>query len=146
MEAVQTPSDTQGKLLEHYVGIINKRVKEILSYTSYLAADGFFMKKSFIEPLRKAGLHIITKMRPDANLRYLYTGKQKAGRGRKKTYEGKVDVKNIDKGKWNKCYEDDDLRGYELKVWCVALKQEVKAVYLTRKKRQGYAILLSTDT
>lgn len=146
MEAVQTPSDTQGKLIEHYVGIINKRVKEILSYTSYLAADGFFMKKSFIEPLRKAGLQIITKMRPDANLRYLYTGKQKAGRGRKKIYEGKVDVKNIDKGKWNKCLDDEDITGYELKVWCVALKQVVKAVYLTSKNRQGHAILLSTDT
>ncbi len=104
------------------------------------------MKKNFIEPLTKVGLNIITKMRPDANLRYLDTGKQKAGRGRRKMYEGKVDVKNIDKGKWNKCYDDEDLTGYELKVWCVALKQVVKVVYVTSKNRQGYAILLSTDT
>ncbi|SEM58327.1 hypothetical protein SAMN05216436_105243, partial [bacterium A37T11] len=35
---------------------------------------------SFV-PLLEAGLHVITKMRPDANLRYLYTGGKKKGRG-----------------------------------------------------------------
>lgn len=146
MEAVQTPSDTQSKLMEHYVGVINKRIKEILSYTSYLAVDGYFMKKSFIEPLTAVGLNIITKMRPDANLRYLFTGKQKPGRGRKKLYEGKVDVKNMDKGKFKKCYDAVEQTGYELSVWCVALKQVVKIVYVESKNRQTYAILLSTDT
>jgi len=38
-------------------------------------------------------------MRQDANLTYLFEGEQKKGKGRKKMYEGKVDVKNIDKSK-----------------------------------------------
>jgi hypothetical protein len=37
-----------------------------------------------------------------------------------------VDVKNIDKGKWESCYEDDYLQGFELKVWCVSLKRILK--------------------
>ena len=146
IEAVQTPSDMKGKLMEHYVYIVKKNINSILSYTRYLAADGYFMKSSFIEPLLELKLHVITRMRPDANLSYLYTGAQKTGRGRKKLYAGKVDVKNIDKSKWKSCYEDEHLQGFELKVWCVSLKRIVKAVYVEFKDRKAYTILLSTDT
>lgn len=145
IEAVQTPSGMKGKLMEHYVNIVKKNINSVLSYTRYLAADGYFMKSSFIEPLLQSGLHIITRMRPDANLSYLYTGAQKTGRGRKKLYSGKVDVKNIDKRKWKSCYEDEYLQGFELKVWCVSLKRIVKAVYVEFKDRKAYTILLSTD-
>lgn len=145
IEAVQTPSDMKGKLMEHYVNIVKKNIDSILPYTRYLAADGYFMKSSFIDPLLKSGLHIITRMRPDANLSYLYTGAQKTGRGRKKLYAGKVDVKNIDKRRWKSCYEDEHLQGFELKVWCVSLKRIVKAVYIEFKDRKAYTILLSTD-
>jgi hypothetical protein len=39
----------------------------------YLAADGYFMKHDFIVPLLREGLHVITKMRPDANLTHIAT-------------------------------------------------------------------------
>ena len=145
IEAVQTPSDMKGKLMEHYVNIVKKNIDSILCYTRYLAADGYFMKSSFIDPLLKSGLDIITRMRPDANLSYLYNGPQKTGKGRKKLYAGKVDVKNIDKRRWKSCYEDEHLQGFELKVWCVSLKRIVKAVYVEFKDRKAYTILLSTD-
>ena len=146
IEAVQTPSDMKGKLMEHYVGIIKKNIDSLLSHTRYLAADGYFMKSSFIDPLLKLGLHVITRMRPDANLSYLFTGVQKPGKGRKKSYAGKVDVKKLDKRRWKRCYEDDQVIGYELIAFCVALKRVVKVVYLDFKNRDGYTILLSTDT
>ena len=44
IEVVQTPSDMKGKLMEHYVNIVKKNIDSILSYTRYLAADGYFMK------------------------------------------------------------------------------------------------------
>jgi len=146
IEAVQTPWDMKGKLMEHYVNIVKKNIDCILSCTRYLAADGFFIKSSFIEPLLQSGLHVITRMRPDANLSYLYTRVQKTGKGRKKLYAGKVDVKNIDKRKWKSCYEDDEIKGFEIKVWCVSLKRMVKAIYVEFKNRKGYTILLITDT
>ena len=146
IEAVQTPSGMKGKLMEHYVSIVKKNIEHILSYSRYLAADGFFMKSSFIEPLLELGLQVITRMRPDANLLYLYTGPQKSGKGRKRLYGGKVDVKNIDKRKWKSCYEDEQMKGFELNVWSVSLKRIVKAVYVELKDRKAYIILLSTDT
>lgn len=87
--AVQTPSpaslNKKGKtLIDHYVGVLKKHLKEIKTLTRYLAVDGYFMKKEFIQPLVQKGLHIITKMRRDANLRYLYQGPKSKGKGRPK--------------------------------------------------------------
>lgn len=145
LEAVQTPANMKDKLVAHYVGIIKKNISAILSCTRYLAVDGYFMKKTFIEPVLSMQLQVITRMRPDANLKYLYNGAQKPGRGRKRSYGGKVNVKKIDKRKWKRCYKDDAIEGYELKAWCVALKRIVKVIYLENKDRKGYVILLSTD-
>ena len=146
VESIQTPSAMQGKLMDHYVEIIMNRLKMLLSFTKYLAADGYFMKSSFINPLLKEGMHIITKMRQDANLSYLYSGAQQKGKGRKKLYAGKVHVKNIDKRKWRQCYQDESIDAYELIVWCVALKRVVKVVYMKFGDTDRYAILLCTDT
>ena len=57
-----------------------------------------------------------------------------------------MDVKKLDKRRWKRCYEDDQVIGYELIAFCVALKRVVKVVYLDFKNRDGYTILLSTDT
>lgn len=146
VEAVQTPADMKGKLMAHYVGIIKNNMETLRRYTEYLAVDGYFMKKTFIDPVLSLNLHVITRMRPDANLLYLYTGPQKTGRGRKRSYGGKVDVKKIDKRKWKSCYKDDHAQGFELKVWCVTLKRIVKVVYLQSGDRNRYIIFLSTDT
>jgi len=46
MDAVQTPTQRMGKLMDHYVSTVNNNIKRILGYTSYIAADGYFMKKN----------------------------------------------------------------------------------------------------
>ncbi|HEX8279170.1 MAG TPA: hypothetical protein VF540_10770 [Segetibacter sp.] len=66
--AEQTPSPKSLKaeeetLVTHYVSLIKKHLSDIKAITCYLAVDGYFMKKEFIAPLQKEGLHIITKTR-----------------------------------------------------------------------------------
>ena len=126
IEAVQTPGEIKNALMDHYVGIINNNIDRIKAFANYLAVNGYFMKKSFIEPMLDLGLEVITQMRPDANLQYLYKGPQKTGRGRKRRYAGKVDMNNIDKRRWKLCYENDHVLGFELIVWCVILKKNPK--------------------
>lgn len=72
-----------------------------------MAVDGYFMKKDFILPLIKQGLQIITKARSDANFQYLFKGVQSSGRGRKKLYDGKIDIGKIDKRRIPEQYQDD---------------------------------------
>jgi hypothetical protein len=89
LEAVQTPSKQvlqarKQNQVSHYVSIIKKQMPSLKAMVKYLVADGYFMKHDFIAPLLQEGLHVITKMRPDANLRYTYNGPKQAGRGRPK--------------------------------------------------------------
>jgi hypothetical protein len=151
LEAVQTPSKeilqaNKQNLVSHYVSIIKKQMPTLKTMVKYLAADGYFMKHSFINPLLKEGLHVITRMRPDANLRYPYHGAKKSGRGRPKAYEGKVDCNNIDKRRIKKFYEDEDALYYSGIVYCMALKQLVRIVYLKDKRTKRYEIFVCTDS
>jgi hypothetical protein len=150
LEAVQTPSKDvlQAKkqnLVSHNVNIIKKQLPVLKPMVKYLAADGYFIKHDFIDPLLKEGLHIITKMRPDANLRYPYSGIKKSGRGRPRAYDGKVDCNNIDKRRIKKFAEDEDALYYSGIVYCMALKQLVRIVYLQDKKTKRYEIFVCTD-
>src|SRR5215211_5771263 len=79
-------------------------------------------------------------------MKYLYHGPQHKGKGRKRKFSGKIDWKNIDRRRWKVCYEDEDMIVYELEVWSVSLKREVKALYLFNKEKESYAILVCTDT
>ncbi|MBA4140195.1 MAG: transposase [Segetibacter sp.] len=148
--AEQTPSpktlQASGKtLVNHYVSIIEKHIKDILSLTQYLAADGYFMKKEFIKPLLKQGLHIITKARGDANLKYLYKGKQKGGQGRPKSYDGKVKIAVIDKRRIKCCYRDNDKEVYAAILYSVLLKQQVLAAFVYYGLNQQPEIIIGTD-
>jgi hypothetical protein len=150
-EAVQTPSAKELKqkgktLVNQYAEVIEKHISEILSVTRYLAVDGYFMKKEFINPLLKQGLHIVTKTRSDANLMYVFKGKQKNGRGRRKLYDGKIDIKNIDKRRLPCCYSDEQMKVYAGVVYCVLLKQTVLAAFIYYNDKQKPEIIICTDT
>ena len=58
---------------------------------SYWVGDGFYAKQKVFDTLTGLGGDLITRLRSDANLRYLYTGPKKEGPGRPKQYDGKVD-------------------------------------------------------
>jgi hypothetical protein len=73
LEAFQTPAaaDRNGKsLVTLYTERIMSRVQSLLTLSRYMVVDGYFMKKEFILPLLGAGMQVITKMRPDANVHY----------------------------------------------------------------------------
>ncbi len=58
----------------------------------------------------EAGFEIISKLRKDANLRYLYNGKIKSGRGRNKKYGDKINLNTPELEKFNKDYQTDELK------------------------------------
>lgn len=147
MEVVQSPaSDGQpGTLMAAYCNVITSRAADILRYTTVVAVDGYFMKKSFIDTVCAAGLQLITKARVDADMNYLYHGPKNSGKGRPKMFAGKVDFTNIDKRRWHKIYEDGEVSGYQAILWATRLRRRVKVVYVRSKGGTGYQLLVSTD-
>lgn len=155
LEAIQTPSSKELKeqdmsMVDYYAKIIIERSGQLTLLSKYMAVDGYFAKHKFIDSVtNNTGIHIVSKMRDDANLMYLYNGEQKKERGRPKQYEGKVDIKNIDKRRIRLVCEDDGYKVYSGIVWSPGLKREIKIAYIEfwkNKKYTGrYAVLFSTD-
>jgi hypothetical protein len=115
------------------------------SEVDYLAADGYYAKQKFVDGVREFGLHLISKLRYDANLRHLYPGPQKR-RGRPKRYDGKVNLTDL--RRLTPIPLSDDLALYTAIVNSVSLPRDIRIVYVC--KRQGTklltALLFSTDT
>jgi hypothetical protein len=45
----------------------------------YLVADGYYYRSKFWDAVRESDLNLISKLRVDANLNYLYTGEKRNG-------------------------------------------------------------------
>ncbi len=112
----------------------------------YLAVDGAYANAPFIHGALGLQLAVISRLRQDANLRYLFEGEQKA-RGAKRQYDGKVDFSDFSRFTWVKQVEPGiDL--YTLVVWHQTLKRRIRlAVLLDRRNpaKPGYVLLFSTD-
>lgn len=158
-EGILTPSDEELKaknqtLLDHYAEIIVERKDDLRDFSKYLVVDGFFSKKDFVDKiLSETDLEIVSKLRKDSALRYLYDGSRTGKRGRPKTFDGKVDLKDINNLKsryFKTVLVDEDKVIKEGIVWSNALQRKVKLAYVQFKNEAGeltnrYVLLFSTD-
>ena len=155
LEAIQTPSPkelkVQGKsLVEYYAELIVSRSEQIRNVSKYLAVDGYFAKIKFIAPIKAStDLEVICKLRHDANLKYIYKGPKRKGRGRPKKHDEKVDTKNIDKRRFKEIFKDESVILFQVIVWSVSLKRNINVVYTEflddGHPTKRYALLFSTD-
>lgn len=100
---------------------LNERVK-------YLAVDGAYAKAAFVEAAVEMELGVVSKLRRDANLRYLYNGHQKP-KGRPRKYDGKVDLSDPSRLTWVETLQSG-VELYSGVVFAVALKRSIRLVYL----------------
>ena len=94
----------------------------------YLAVDGAYAKAPFVEAAVELKLDVISKLRRDANLRYLYHGQQKP-KGRPRQYDGKVDLSDPSRLRWVETLSSG-VELYSEVVFAVALKRSIRLVYL----------------
>ena len=75
-------------LTYYYASMAIQRKDVLQSFSTYLEVDGYFSKKDFVYPvMNKTELHLVCKLRNDANLSYLYHGKPTGLPGRPKTLD-----------------------------------------------------------
>ena len=125
-------------LVDHYLNTILESKQELQKISSILVVDGYFAKRKFIEGItNQSELEVICRFRDDANLRYLYNGKKKTGKGRPKKYDGKIDTKNIDKRRAKLVEQTAEYNTYEIVVRSVGLKMNVKLSYVEFLNQNG---------
>lgn len=117
----------------------------------YLAVDGFYAKNRFVNGAGELGFITISKLRQDANLKYLHPAPEpeQKRRGRPRKYAGKVNLKAPDFSRL--CFVkqvDERTAMYSGIVYSLSLSRAIKIVYLLHTAKNGkqfYAVLFSTD-
>lgn len=156
LDATQTPSGLCAKgspsekkegysrvdfYLQQVLGCLGR-----LSQVLYWVGDGYYAKTKFFDALTLRGRHLVTKLRSDANLRYLYEGPRKKGPGAPKQYDGKVDFDNLSGFETVGALEDKShVRVLTAKVNSPHFRHDLKVVVLSNERDGSQAVLCSTD-
>ncbi len=153
LDAVQTPptnclQDNDLSVIDWYAGIVKEYLKQILSITKYVVADAYFSKKNFVEKILQCSLHLISKLRDDADLAYLSIQPKTGKKGRPAKYGGKVDARNLDPEHFNLVENNKGTIAYSGIVYSKALALTILLVVeqFLIKGKTTYRLLFSTDT
>jgi hypothetical protein len=135
LEAIQTPAgdalDAENlSLLDWYAKLITDRKESLLSISPYLVADAFFSKKPFVDRIIQAEMHLISRLRDDADLRYIYSGAPTGKKGRPKKYNGKIRISQLDYTYFELLNHDGKETFYCATVYSKALKRNIKLVIM----------------
>jgi hypothetical protein len=80
--------------------------------------------------LNQSKLSVITRLRCDANCKYLYNGPVSKGRGAPKKYDGKIDWSKPDFTHLKLCYQDETIMVYDAAiVYCMFLKRKIRIAF-----------------
>lgn len=155
IQAEQTPcvSDLKQEdntLIDHYLAVVQKHYLDLEKLSWYLLVNSYFAKKKFLDGIKNdTNLFIISKLRKDANARYLYQGLPTGKQGRPKKYNGKLTWDNLDEKQVFLVDETSDYQLYELIIWAVRFQQKLKVAIVRNKNKKGQwkttKILFSTD-
>jgi hypothetical protein len=120
-----------------------------LKAVTYFVADGFYAKTKIFDALCLWNKHLITKLRPDADLRYRFKGERLEGqRGPTPTYGGKVNFKNLDLSLWTQVGPDEKypyLHLYTEELYAVQFKRWLRVVLVLNTKTNQYVLLACSD-
>lgn len=152
LEAIQTlDRDDQESLLDYYARQIISRKEGFEGISSLLAVDAFFARTPFIDRICETGLQVVTRLRKDIHMRYLYNGPKRKGRGRPKKYDGQIDLMNLRADQFSPCAkaQDGSWIAYEAVVNIRSWKRKVRLVVEHKLDKQGniknYILYACTD-
>lgn len=141
LDAIQTPDKAEREakqidLADHYTQAILWACPAIKALSAYIALDAYFAKKEIITRLQ-THLHVISRLRSDANCAYLYQGPFSSSKGAPRKYAGKIDWQAPDLTYFTLHYQDDTLRLYDAKVYCRFLKQTIRIAFCQHLNELG---------
>jgi hypothetical protein len=148
-EAARSTQAEEETRIDFYKQQLRDQRQRLPPSVTYHCVDGYFAKKKYIDEVVALKLHPITKLRHDANCRFLYTGPHPQRRGRKRKYDGKVTFQDLHRFADLGTQEDaEHLHLYTALVWHVSLKRTLRVVVLVNRKdphKPRYIVLASTD-
>ncbi|MBA2734884.1 MAG: transposase [Acidobacteria bacterium] len=143
---IKKPEKTHTRI-DFYLEHLKRTAPYFPRSVRYGVFDGFYAKLKFVAGVCALGYQVVSKLRSDADLLYLYDGSQKK-RGRRRQFDDKVDFQDL--SRWVQIATDSpQLMLYTVVVWSVSLKRRIRAVVVVNRKepeKPRYVVLFSTDT
>lgn len=151
LDVTQTPPKLDTKNEDGYTRI-NFYIEQIfdcighLTQVRYFVADGFYAKKKMFMALFSINKHLITKLRPDANLKFRLEGEHPKRKGPKSPYQGKAVYNDL--SKWH--FKGKDAKFDYLSVYhriCYSPQFEcwLSVALILNTKNNKYILLASSD-
>lgn len=132
-------------LYQWYATVLKEYRPKLQRVSRYIVADAAFSKKTFVNMVISEGFHLVSRLRNDAILHYLWEGGRTGRRGRPKTKGDKIDFGNLDKSKMERLGIDPaDGEAYALKAHCKSLDRVISLVIHLLPKG-GHRLYFSTD-
>ncbi|GHV26054.1 transposase [Bacteroidia bacterium] len=152
LKATQTPpanclTDNALSLPDWYAGVIKKDLVQITSLTSYLVADAYFSKRGFVDQVIAMNLHLVCKLRDDADLLYLSKKAPTGKKGRPSKYDGKVDPCNLHADYFHEVKNNQNIKAKAAVVYSKSLDRNILVIVeeFILKGKTTYRLLFSTD-
>ena len=116
-------------LYDWYAKVLEDDKVALQRISKVLVADSAFSKRPFIDKVMKMGFHVVSRLRHDAALFYIWDGKPTGKPDRPRVKGDKIDVRNIDISKVNELdLGETKGKAYALKAWCKSLHRVVSLV------------------
>ena len=134
LKAVQTALEKgeekkEMSLYDWYTKVLEDDKVTLQRIGKVLVADSAFSKRPFIDKVMKMGFHVVSRLRHDAALFYIWDGEPTGKPGRPRVKGDKIDVRNIDISKVNELdLGETKGKAYALKAWCKSLHRVVSLV------------------
>lgn len=149
---VQTPpSKTLGlaswTLTDWYLFLIEERKDALLEVSGIIVADAYFSKLDFANRLTQAEFSLISRLRDDADLRYLYKGERTGARGAPKKYDGKINLKELDLNHFGRFVYKEGIQAFYAIVYSKSLKRNILLVVeqIVSKGKTMQRLIFSTE-
>lgn len=118
----------------------------VLPEVRYFVADGYYAKAKVFSAITEVGRELVTRLRSDANLRYLYRGPRKAGPGAPKQYDGKVRFDDLSRFHYVGLLKDKPhIALYTELLNSPHFQRDFRVVVLVDTRDGSYVVLASTD-
>lgn len=82
----------------HLHDVLDCLTPDLRQRIGYVAADGYYAKKGFIEAVRQQDQHLVGKLRCDANLKYLFSGPARLAQAVPNSTTAKLTIRTVHAG------------------------------------------------
>lgn len=143
---LNSKNKTEFNLLTHYTSIIKEIAPKVKHISKYVVMDAYFSKVTIVDAVKEVEMELISRLRKDCSLKYLFNGKRTGKKGAPRKFGTKIDVKNLKEEYFTFFNINKEIKVYAAEVYSTAFKRNIllavkSFIKMERKFVENYTFL-----